>query len=147
MVGSLRRLAEPEIRPLRAASTVLAIVGLIGLLLAGSGVYAVTLYHVRARSREFGIRMAIGSSRRAIIWLVLREVLATALVGAAIGATLVAGFARYIAPLLFHVSPYDPAVYGLGLLVLVAAAVASVSTPARLITRINLREILAGDAG
>ncbi len=147
VVGSLRGLAEPEIRPLHAASTVLAIVGLIGLLLAGTGVYAVTLYHVRARSREFGIRMAIGSSRRAIIWLVLRQVLATALVGAAIGATLVAGFARYMAPLLFHVSPYDPVVYGLGLLVLVAAAVASVSTPARLITRINLREILAGDAG
>ncbi|HEU4990865.1 MAG TPA: ABC transporter permease [Gemmatimonadaceae bacterium] len=142
VVQPLRALAARDIQPLYTAWVVLGIVSIVGLLLAGAGIYAICLYFVRARARELGIRMALGAPARSIVWVVLRSTVATAIAGAACGALLVVSLARYLAPLLFHVSPYDAATYSAATLILGLGAAASVLVPARLATHIDLRDVL-----
>jgi hypothetical protein len=145
IVRRLRALAERELQPLQTAWVILGVVSLVGLLLAGAGIYAVCLYFVRTRARELGIRMAIGASATAVVWIVLRSTFATILCGAALGGIAVLAISRYLAPVLFHVSAYDPVSYGAAVLVLVIGAMASLVVPARIATRIDLRQILTGE--
>lgn len=82
---TMRQISGELLYPRRAAATVLAASGLVGLLLAAVGLYGVVSYAVAQRLREISIRMAIGASRRDIVGLVLRDAAAVAALGAAVG--------------------------------------------------------------
>jgi predicted permease len=97
----------------RFATTLLGTFGMAALLLAAVGLAGVLWFTTRERTREIGIRMALGASARRIRLEVLREGAALALVGVALGAGLAAALARLMRSLLYEVGPHDLTTYGL----------------------------------
>lgn len=116
----------------------------IGLVLALIGVHGVLAYTVSRRTREIGIRGALGASRGALRVMVLRDALVLVLVGLAIGLPIAALASRYIAELLHGTPVADPRVYAaVALVVLVASLVAS-WIPARRASRVDPMTALRG---
>jgi putative ABC transport system permease protein len=101
------------------------------LFLAGLGVYGVLTYSVAQRYREIGLRLALGAQRANVYWLVLRDGLLPVAIGAAAGLALAFGSARMVTSLLFHVSPYDPALSAGAVGVLLAVGTFACLLPAR----------------
>src|SRR6266404_2599891 len=94
----------------------------LALLLASIGLYGLMSYTVTRRTREIGIRVAVGAQRENVLWLVLRETLALALFGIAIGIPSAITAARLIATMLFGLSPSDlPTIAAVSLLLLLVA--------------------------
>jgi predicted permease len=111
--------------------------GALALILACIGVYGVMAYRVARRTREIGIRIAIGARQQSVVWLMVRETLLLVTIGAALGtlASLVAN--RYIAGQLFGVTPRDPVAIAVALSVLVSVTVVAGYLPARQASRID----------
>jgi predicted permease len=112
-------------------TTLLGAFAAIALLLASIGVYGVIAYGVGQRSREFGIRLALGARRSEIVRVVMRRGVALFAAGAAIGLVAAAASARVLASLLFNVSALDLVSFGTGTLILFAVALAACGLPAR----------------
>jgi predicted permease len=135
------RTAEEEVgRSLlreRLVATVTTLFGMLALLLAAIGLYGVLSYGVAQRTREFGIRMAIGAGAHSIVALVMRE--AVWLVGSGIAVGLVAAWAlgRIENSLLYGVQPTDPMSAVIALAVLAAAGALAAWVPARRASRID----------
>jgi putative ABC transport system permease protein len=117
--------------------TLIAVFAGAALLLAVSGLYALISYSVVCRTREIGVRAALGARRSSIITLVLQEGLGLVLVGVAIGlaGTLLIG--RLIAKMLYETSPIDPVVLLAASILLVLAAILAILVPAWRATRID----------
>ncbi len=111
--------------------------GLAALLLATIGLYGVVAFSVGRRTREIGIRMAMGAAPQRILQLVLRRGLTELVVGTMIGLGLAALLGRGIASLLFEVSPTDPVVFAGVSLLLVAITLAATLVPALRAARID----------
>ena len=130
----VRRLDDalvPEIRPFRLGATVFTAFGVLATLLAAIGLYAAMAYAVTQRTREIGLRIAIGATRLRVVALVLRDGTRTALGGVALGLTIGVLTGPLIADLLFEVSPRDPVVLaGIAVGALLTAMLASLE-PAR----------------
>ncbi|HET9360716.1 MAG TPA: ABC transporter permease [Vicinamibacterales bacterium] len=110
---------------LRVAATVAGSVGIIGLFLAGIGIYGVTAYAVTRRTREIGIRLSLGASSREVIGLVLRQGMRLVVIGSAIGLALGIGAGKLLSGRRFGIPQADPAVLiGAGLLFAVVGLVA-----------------------
>jgi len=107
------------------------------LLLAAIGLYGLTAYSVTQRTREIGIRMALGAQQNMVLRMVLRETLVLVLIGTAIGLPCAFAATRLIAHMLFGLSPEDPATVALvtGALLIVAAAAGYL--PARRAMRVD----------
>jgi predicted permease len=120
----------------RMGGRLLTTFGGLALLLAVVGVYGVKSYVVSQRTREIGIRMALGARPASVLWLVLREGVWLTAMGLAIGLPLAALAGRALSGLLYQVSPLDPVVFAAAPLVLAIAAVAACYLPARRATRI-----------
>ena len=105
--------------------------GLLALLLAAIGLYSVIAYNVAQRTHELGVRMALGAQRIDVLRLVVLEGLRVSAVGVVFGALVALAGSRWIAPLLFDVSPRDPAVYLTVALSLLAVSLAASWLPAR----------------
>lgn len=101
------------------------------LFLAGLGVYGVVTYSVVQRSREIGLRMALGAQRASVYRLVLRDGLLPVLCGAAAGVAVAFASARVVSGLLFEVSPYDPALTTVAVCLLLAVGTTACLLPAR----------------
>ena len=115
----------------RLQAVVLSSFGAAALLLALLGVYGVLAYSVSLRQQEFGIRIALGSGKRALIGLVLRQAALPVLLGTSVGLTMSLIALRWVRSLLYQTPVMDPlAVGGSVLLLLVAAAMAAI-VPAR----------------
>ncbi|HET7617812.1 MAG TPA: ABC transporter permease [Vicinamibacterales bacterium] len=110
--------------------------GLLALLLAVVGLYGVKSYLVSQRTREIGIRMALGARPRDVLRLLFAEGAALSAVGVAIGLPLAIGLGLLMSNLLYDVKPVDPVVFTAAPLLLVAAAAAATWIPARRATRI-----------
>jgi predicted permease len=121
----------------RFVSHLASVFSLSALLLAALGLYGVMSYGVARRTAEIGVRMALGARQGDVSWMVLREALALALMGAAIG--LPAGLlgTRAIASLLFGLSPSDPATLSLATAVMLAVAACAGYLPARRAARVD----------
>jgi len=121
----------------RIASSFLAVLGTISMLLAGVGLYGVMAHSVSQRTREIGIRMALGADREGVLRNVMREGLLLALLGIAAGLAIALAATRQIAPLLYQVSPADPvSIAGAALFLIVVAVLASL-IPALRATRVD----------
>ena len=116
---------------------------MVALLLSAVGLYGVLAYLVAQRSREIAIRVAIGSSPRAVFGLVFREGLILVVVGLLAGAGGVLALRRTMDGLLYGVRSLDPAVIGAAVLVLVVVALLACALPARRATRIAPWAVLA----
>ncbi|MGI9089443.1 MAG: ABC transporter permease [Chthoniobacterales bacterium] len=111
--------------------------GLLALVLASMGVYGVMAYSVSQRTREIGIRMALGAQSREVVGLVLRQGMILAAIGLLVGLLAACGLTRLLAALLYGVNPNDPTVF-LGVTVLLAAAAfAACYFPARRAVKID----------
>ena len=115
----------------------MAAFGTLALLLAAVGLYGVLAYHVTLRTREFGIRMAIGAQRQDVFRLVFRQGVKLTVIGVALGLAFSVGLARLLANLLYGVSPTDTATYVLTASLWLAVAAAACYFPARRATRVE----------
>jgi predicted permease len=121
----------------RLASLFLGVLGVISMLLAGVGLYGVMAYSVSQRTREIGIRMALGAEPVGVLRMVMRRGLWLALSGIAAGLAIALAATPRIAPLLYRVSPADPlSIAGAALFLIVVAALASL-IPALRATRVD----------
>jgi predicted permease len=132
-------------RSWRLGATMFAVFGALALLLAAIGLYSVIAYNVTQRTHEMGVRVALGAQARDVIRLIVREGLAIVIPGVALGMVVALVASRWLAPLLFNVSPKDPAVVSVVLATLVAVAVAASWIPATRAARVDPTEALRAD--
>ena len=119
----------------RFLAIVLAAFAVVGLGLAAVGVYGVAAYSASRRSREAGIRLALGALPRDVFRLLLYEGGVISVAGVAIGLGLALGLGRLLRTVLFEVDAADPLVLGAAGLVASAAAMLATAIPARRMTR------------
>lgn len=123
--------------PARLAALVLGSFGIIALLLAAFGVYGVMSYAVSQRTREIGIRMALGAQQRNVLRLVVQQGMLLAVIGIALGVLAALALARAISGLLYDVSATDPITFfSISLLLTVVALIACL-IPARRATKVD----------
>jgi predicted permease len=123
--------------PQRVALWVAASLGGVALLLAVLGIYGVTAYGVARRTREIGIRIALGSPRASVLGLVLRQGVALASVGVALGVAATLGVTQLLRGLLYGVPGTDPVALGGAAALLVLAALVASWIPARRAARVD----------
>jgi len=123
----------------------LAVAGSMALLLGVIGIYGVVSYAVSQRTREVGIRLALGAERREIGGMFLRQALALTAVGVVVGLAGAIGLARWMSVLLFGVSPLDPVTYVAVSVTLVAAAALASYLPSRRAMRLQPTVALRDD--
>jgi predicted permease len=121
----------------RLASLLLGVLGVISMLLAGVGLYGVMAYSVSQRTREIGIRLALGANPEGVLRMVMRRGLLLALLGIAAGLAIALAAAPQIAPLLYRVSPTDPVTIAGAALFLIVVAVLASLIPALRATRVD----------
>ena len=128
-ISSLRTVNEAiagTLLPQRIASWLLSIAGALGLLLASVGLYGVMSFLVAQRTREVGVRMALGATRRDVVRMVVRQGLSLAVAGSVLGLLLAGGVTRFLESLLYGVSALDAVVFvAMPLTALLVAGVAS----------------------
>jgi predicted permease len=120
----------------KAGAGLFAIFGSVAVFLAVVGLYAVKAYVVARRTREIGIRMALGSTPGAVMSLVLKEGLWLTGVGLVVGLAFAAGIGALVGSMLYEVSAFDPVVFAVAPLLLAAASMAACFLPALRATKI-----------
>lgn len=123
---TMARVREAATREQRGGATVLAFFGALALVLAAIGLHGVMLFTVRQRTREIGIRMALGASRRAVVQMFVRRGLRLTVIGGALGVTVALAAMQLLRSLLFGVAPTDAITFvAVSVLFLMVALVAS----------------------
>lgn len=137
-----------QMYPLLAASWIGSLLGAVALALSISGLYGVLTYTLTQRTREIGIRMALGATAGAVVRLLIRQTARLAGLGVTIGLVVALGVMATLSAAirLQHVSLLDIVAFGSGLLVVMAASALAVYHPARRATRIDPSETLRADA-
>ena len=110
---------------------------ILALVIACVGLYGTVSYGVARRTREIGIRVALGARRGGVVWMVMREVIALTVIGLAISIPLARGTSQFVASFLFEMQPNDPRAIGLALVTLIMAALLAGCAPARRASRID----------
>jgi ABC-type antimicrobial peptide transport system permease subunit len=123
----------------------LAIAGTMALALGIIGIYGVISYAVAQRTREIGIRLALGAQKSGLKWMFVRSALALTGVGVVIGLGTAAAMTQMMKSLLFGISPLDPATYILVPLVLAAAAGLASYLPARRAAEVDPMDALRSE--
>jgi predicted permease len=121
----------------RLCAILFGIFGVVGLTLACVGLYGVVSYSVRSRTREIGIRMALGALPADVLALVMRQAVLQTAVAIAAGTVLALLVGRVLAAALFNVSPTDPLVLGTVVILLAASSLLACYVPARRATRVS----------
>jgi hypothetical protein len=112
------------------------------LLLAVAGIAGIVTYSLSLRVREVGIRVAIGAAPRQVIMLISRQGLAPALAGLVLGLILAFGVTRFLSHMLYEVSPYDPAVFGIAVVAIAAVSALSAGISARRAAHVDASTML-----
>jgi predicted permease len=116
--------------PQRVFGTMFSVLAGIALVLAAVGLYGVTAYSVAQRTREIGVRMALGAQQQQVWWLVLRRGLVQTIIGLALGLAGALGVGRVLQSFLVRTGPADPVTLALISLVLITVAVGACLWPA-----------------
>jgi ABC-type antimicrobial peptide transport system permease subunit len=133
----MRDIIDPRQRSWRIGATMFLVFGLLALVLAAVGLYSVIAYSVAQRTQEIGVRIALGAGVGDVVRLVLGEGMRFAIVGIVTGGGGALWASRWLGPLLFSVSPNDPAVYGVVAMVLLAVALLASAIPATRASRVD----------
>jgi predicted permease len=121
----------------RMIASLSAVFGFLATLLAVIGLYGVMAYTVAQRTREVGIRIALGAARGNVIWLVMREVLLLVAIGVVAGVTASLALTRVVQSQLFGLTPHDPLTLGLATAALALVACAAGYVPALRASRLD----------
>jgi putative ABC transport system permease protein len=145
-VLTLEELVARSISQPRFYMTLLAVFAAVALALAAIGIFGVLSYAVAQRTREIGIRMALGARRVTLLGLVVREAIVMASGGVVLGMAAAFILSEWlVAQLLFETSPHDPLTFALVAAVLSAVSLAAAYVPARRATRVDPIVALRGD--
>jgi ABC-type antimicrobial peptide transport system permease subunit len=123
----------------------MAAFGALALTLAVAGVYGVVSYVIEQRTRELGLRLALGASPAAVRGMILRQILRVAAIGAFIGFAVATGFSQILSTLLFEVSPLDAETIAAVAVVLLLAALAASYGPVARAARIDPAVVLKSE--
>ena len=134
-----------QVQSWKLGATMFTAFGILALVLAAIGLYSVIAYSVAQRTHEMGVRVALGAQAVDVVRMVVREGATLGGIGVVMGtvAALLAG--RWVKPLLFDVSPTDPAVFVSVIVLLIGVAVAASWIPARRAARVDPQEALRSD--
>lgn len=144
-VQPLQSLIDPQARTWKLGATMFTVFGVLALVVAGIGLYSVLAFNVAQRTRELGVRAALGATSDRLVYLVFGEGIRLAAAGVVLGAVIVLAASRAIAPLLYEVSPLDPAVFAIVIATLAIVAIAASAIPAWRATRVDPSEALRTD--
>lgn len=136
-VETLATQVEASLAQERLVATLSSGFGLLALLLCCLGLYGILSYTIAQRTKEIGIRMALGAARRDVLWLVLRDALRLVSFGVLLGLPAALAASRLIASQLFGLSAADPLTIGAATLLLLIVAVLAAYLPAQRATRID----------
>jgi predicted permease len=128
---------NPQLWIVRSGAALFSIFGALALGLAVIGVYGVKAYSVARRTREIGIRMALGAQSRTVLWMILREGFLMVAAGVGLGLLLALGTGKIVSAILFDVSATDPLAFTIAPVVLMSAALLATWLPARRATKIS----------
>jgi putative ABC transport system permease protein len=129
----------------RLNAVLLGLFSSVALLIAAVGVYGILAYSVNQRTREIGLRMALGASRGGVLRLIVREGMTVGLAGIAIGVAGAFLLGRTMSSLVFGVPVHDPATFTVVTMVLTAVALAACMLPAARASRVDPQEALRGE--
>jgi predicted permease len=141
----LAQIVERVVSPKRLMTRLLALFSALGLVLAAIGIYGVVACFVNQRTREIGIRLALGSSQSAVMHLVIREGILLAIIGGGLGLITALALTRVLRAQLLGVSPTDPLTFVSSAVVLMGVALLACWLPARRATRVNPMEALRSE--
>jgi predicted lysophospholipase L1 biosynthesis ABC-type transport system permease subunit len=144
-VRTLQAVYERSLARTSFTLVLLAIAGSMALILGVVGLYGVISYSVAGRTREVGIRLALGARRESVTRMFVRQGLALSGIGAICGLAAALGLTRLMRSLLFEVSPADPLTYAGASAALVLAAAIGSYIPARRATRVDPMEALRAE--
>jgi ABC-type antimicrobial peptide transport system permease subunit len=136
---------EPQYRPWRLGATLFTAFGVLALVVAVVGIYSTVSYGVTQRIHEFGVRIALGAQMRDVLRLVVGQGLRTVGIGIAFGIALTAMSGRFIASLLYGVTPGDPATIAAVVLTLLVVGAAAALIPAWRAARVDPATALRSD--
>ena len=131
-VASLDEAISVSLLPVRIAGALLGTLGVVALALAALGVYGVLSFLVRSRTREIGVRVAVGAAPRVIAAMIVRQAMVWTMIGAGIGMALASIVTRFLGSLLYGISPTDPLTFcGVALLLTCVACAAALAPAVR----------------
>jgi len=140
--STLEHIVSESVAQPRLYSEVLGLFAAIALTLAALGIYGVVSYSVSQRTKELGVRMALGATRSKILFQVLGQSMAFTMIGAGVGAVGALALSRVLRTLLFEIQPHDPATVVLAVLILSAVALMAAYFPARRASLIDPGSVL-----
>ena len=144
-IGTMRERISRSVSTERFNMILLTIFATVALLLAAIGLYGVIAYSVSHRTRELGIRIALGAERQDIVNLVVRQGIPLLGAGVALGLIAAAGLTRFLAGLLFAVGPLDATIFVAVAALLPAVALLASYVPARRASKVDPIDSLRGD--
>jgi ABC-type antimicrobial peptide transport system permease subunit len=142
-IGAMDDLVADSVRSTRFALWLIASFGLLAVVLAASGVYAVTAFEVAQRIPEVGMRAAIGATPRDIVTLFVRENMRRSLIGIAVGVVLAVVLGRYAVSLMYGTSPTDIMTFAITVGMLTVVSLLATLLPARSAVRLEPAAALA----
>ncbi|HTP33382.1 MAG TPA: ABC transporter permease [Candidatus Acidoferrales bacterium] len=145
LVRTLQEVFDRSMARTSFTLVLLAIAGVMALLLGVIGIYGVIAYAVEQRTREIGIRIALGAPPGGLQRMFVRQGLLLASIGAVLGLGAAGGMTRWMKSLLFGISALDPATYALVAAILIAAAALASYLPARRATAVDPLETLRAE--
>jgi ABC-type antimicrobial peptide transport system permease subunit len=129
--------ASVEFWAVRSGTALFSLFGVLAMVVAVVGVYGLMAHAVSRRTREIGIRMALGADSGGVRNLILREALTMILSGAGLGLLLSFGLGRVLATVFADLSPFDTPAFGIAALTLFAATMSACWFPARRATKVD----------
>lgn len=138
-------LIDPQLRSWRLGASLFTLFGALALGIAAVGLFGVISYMIGQRTREMGVRVALGAPRRRMWRLVIGDALRLVVVGMAVGTVLAMAAGPLVRDMLFRTSPWEPASAGAALLVLLAVTVLAAALPAWRASRVDPLTALRAD--
>jgi predicted permease len=134
---TLERQLDDSLMTERLVASLSSAFGFLATLLAAIGLYGVMAYTVAQRTREIGIRMALGAESGHVVWLVMKDVLVLVAIGVAVALPAAFGLSRYVSTQLYGITPNDPLSMALATIGIVTVALAAGYVPARRATGVD----------
>jgi putative ABC transport system permease protein len=136
-IQTVEQMVELNLGPLRVFGTLFVILGAIALALSAVGLYGVMAYSVTERTREIGVRMALGALGRQVSWMILKRGLVQLALGLSIGLAGALALSRLLRSVLIQIAPSDPITFATITMLLTAVSIAACLLPARRATHVD----------